>query len=214
MGKKDKLHQMESYYTLFIKFSRRIPNPLNIKDEVLSMYSNILNVRKPRQKSARWILVDFETIEYAEEFKKILLEKKHISTLPVKVKKLNIKLSDHSKPDNERQDKLNSLARQTFESKKLEKYTNKLLVTNLSENVTMNELREWFPNHLHIEMKHAPKVRAIITYSSAKEAFDARLALKHTIAKEKFRVIILLMNSENFKRKKPVGERYFENEIE
>lgn len=45
------------------------------------MYSNVMNVRKPRQKSARWILVDFETIEYAEEFKKLLQEKKSVSSL-------------------------------------------------------------------------------------------------------------------------------------
>lgn len=40
------------------------------------MYSNVMNVRKPRQKSARWILVDFENVEYAEEFKKLLQTKK------------------------------------------------------------------------------------------------------------------------------------------
>lgn len=47
------------------------------------MYSNVLNVRKPRQKSARWILVDFETEQQAQEFKKILEEKKRVSKLLV-----------------------------------------------------------------------------------------------------------------------------------
>lgn len=42
------------------------------------MFSNVLNVRKPRQKSARWILVDLENMEYAEQFKKLLQEKKTV----------------------------------------------------------------------------------------------------------------------------------------
>jgi hypothetical protein len=142
-----------------------------------------------------------------------------IATLPVKVKKLNIKQNDPSKSDNERQDKLNSIAKQTFQSKKLEKFTNKLLVTNLSKTVTMKELKEWFPNHQHIDLRHAPKVRAIVTYSSAKEAMDQRIALKATAAKEKFRVIILLLDSDQTKRKASIGsstkgERYFESSIE
>jgi hypothetical protein len=186
------------------------------EDEVRSLYLNVQNVRKPRQKSARWILVDFENEQHAEEFKKILEEKQTIATIPVKIKKLNIKQSDSSKQDNERQDKINTLAKQTFESKKLEKYTNKLLVTNLSETVTMEELREWFPNNQKIDLKHKPQVRAIVTYSSAKEAMDMRIALKATILKEKFRVIILLLDSDKFKRKQPAqgSGRYFESTIE
>lgn len=46
------------------------------------MYSNVLNVRKPRQKSARWILVDFENELYADEFKALLEKEKHVSVVP------------------------------------------------------------------------------------------------------------------------------------
>ena len=108
MGKKDGTNKASgvSYYTLFVKFSRRVPNPLNIRklkcilviftrafvyyvlinleDEVRAIYSDVVNVRRPRQKNARWILIDFETSEHAEACKKILEEKKHVSLcLPV-----------------------------------------------------------------------------------------------------------------------------------
>lgn len=200
----------------------------------------MLNVRKPRQKSARWILVDFETNEHAEEFKKILEEKKYvsvkhqpilmmlslinvmydslqISTLPVKVKKLNIKQHDPSKADNERHDKINSLARQTFQSTKLEKYSNKLLITNIPNTITMEELRELFPGHQKIDLKQTPNTRAYVTYSSAKEAMNMRIALKPVIAREKFRVIILLLNPSNDKKSNKSNNsngRYFESSIE
>ena len=54
-------------------------NIINVEDEVRALYSDVLNVRKPRQKNARWILIDFETTEHAEACKKILEEKKHVS---------------------------------------------------------------------------------------------------------------------------------------
>lgn len=54
---------------------------INLVDAVREMYSSVMNVRKPRQKSARWILVDFETMEYAEEFKKLLENKKSVKEL-------------------------------------------------------------------------------------------------------------------------------------
>jgi hypothetical protein len=47
-----------------------------LDDAVRELYSNVLNVRKPRQKNCRWILVDFESEDYAKEFKAILEEKK------------------------------------------------------------------------------------------------------------------------------------------
>jgi hypothetical protein len=52
---------------------------LLVVDAVREMFSNVLNVRKPRQKSARWFLVDLENLEYAEQFKKLLEEKKIVS---------------------------------------------------------------------------------------------------------------------------------------
>lgn len=142
------------------------------------------------------------------------------------MKKLNIKQNDPTKPDNERQDKINSMSKNTFDAKKLEKYSNKLLVTNLPDTITLNELRTLFPNNQKIDLKHSPKIRAIVTYSSAKEAFDMRLALASTIVKEKYRVIVLLLNNDKPKRQPDaqitkkikddsgVGGRYFEASIE
>lgn len=125
--------------------------------------------------------------------------------------------------DNERQDKLNSLARTTFQSSKLEKYSNKLLVTNIPKTITIKELKELFPGHEKIDLKQKPTTRAYITYSSAKEAMAMRMSLKPVIAREKFRVIVLLLNSDKSKKPKsnqagnmvkvPTG-RYFESSIE
>lgn len=163
----------------------------------------VSNVRKPRQKSSRWLLVDFETNEQAEEFKKILAEKKEIAKIKVKVNKLNIKQHDPlNKPENERQQYVNSLTKQTFQSKTLEKYSNKLLVTNLPENVTTSEVAELFPHHLSLDLKHAPKLRAIITYSSAKEAMAARMVVRPIIDGQKIRVILLLAQEDTTRKRK------------
>lgn len=159
------------------------------------MYASVANVRKPRQKSSRWLLVDFEEQEQAEEFKKILIEKKEIAKIKVKVNKLSVKEHDFlNKPENERQQFVNSLTKQTFQSKTLEKYSNKLLVTNLPENVTTAELVELFPQHLTLDLKHSPKLRAIVTYSSSKEAMAARMSVRPIIDGQKFRVILLLQD--------------------
>ena len=133
------------------------------------------------------------------------------------MKKLNIKQHDpvDGKGDNERQDKLNNLARTTFQSSKLEKYSNKLLVTNIPKTITMEELRELFPGHEKIDLKQKPSTRAYITYSSAKEAMNMRMTLKPVIAREKFRVIALLLNSDKVKKQQSkVAGRYFESSIE
>jgi RNA recognition motif-containing protein len=116
----------------------------------------------------------------------------------VKVNKLTIKENDPTKPENERQDFKNSLAKQAFQSKKLEKYSNKLLLTNLPENVTMDELKQLFPQNQKIDLKKADDTtkKAIIHYSSAKEAMEMRMSVRPIINNQKFRVIILLLNSE------------------
>jgi RNA recognition motif-containing protein len=114
------------------------------------------------------------------------------------VNKLSIKQNDPIKPENERQEYRNALAKQTFQSKKLEKYSNKLLVTNLPENVTAKDLQTLFPHHQKIDLKHqAPNPKAIITYSSAKEAMDMRMSVRPILNGQKFRVIILLLNSDS-----------------
>ena len=166
------------------------------------MYASVSNVRKPRQKSSRWLLVDFDTNEQAEEFKKVLIEKKEIAKIKVKVNKLSIKQHDPlNKPENERQQYVNSLTKQTFQSKTLEKYSNKLLVTNLPENVTTAEIADLFPHHLSLDLKHQPKLRAIVTYSSAKEAMEARMNVRPIIDGQKIRVILLLLDDGSRKRK-------------
>lgn len=166
------------------------------------MYPSVANVRKPRQKSSRWLLVDFETNEQAEEFKKILIEKKEIAKIKVKLNKLNIQeRNSEDKPDNERQQYVNSLTKQSFQSKKLDKYSNKLLVTGLPKNVNTKDIAELFPHHLSLDLKHSPKLRAIITYSSAKEAMEARVAVRPIMNEQKIRVILLLHDDGSRKRK-------------
>lgn len=99
-----------------------------IDDSVREMYPSVINVRKPRQKSSRWLLVDFDSVEHAEAFRKVLIEKKEIAGIKVKVNKLNIKEHDPlNKPENERQQYVNTLTKQTFQAKNLEKYSNKLV---------------------------------------------------------------------------------------
>lgn len=118
----------------------------------------------------------------------------------MKVKKLSIKQHDPNKPENERQEYRNALAKQTFLSKKLEKYSNKLLVTSLPANVTVKDLQVLFPQHQKIDLKHhEPNPKAIITYSSAKEAMEMRMSVRPILNDQKFRVIILLLNSESKK---------------
>lgn len=121
-----------------------------------------------------------------------------IGNIPVKINKLTIKQNDPIKSnDNERQEFRNALAKQTFISKKLEKYSNKLLVTNLPSSVTAKDLQSLFPNNLKVDLKHqAPSPKAIITYSSAKEAMEMRMAVRPTLDGQKFRVIILLLNND------------------
>lgn len=152
--------------------------------------------------------MDFETNEHAEEFKKILVEKKEIAKIKVKTNKLNIKQNDHlNKAENERQQFVNSLTRKSFQSKKLEKYSNKLLVTNLPENVTTAEVAELFPHHISLDLKHSPKLRAIVTYSSVKEAMEARMKVRPIIDGQKIRVILLLLDDGSRKRKDSDSEK-------
>lgn len=77
----------------------------------------------------------------------------------------------------------------------LEKYSNKLMVSNLPEKVTLNDLRTLFPHNLKIDLKSTSN-KAIIHYSSAKEAMEMRMSIRPVLNDQKLRVIILLLNSE------------------
>lgn len=69
------------------------------------------------------------------------------------------------------------------------------MVSNLPEKVTLNELRTLFPHNLKIDLKNATN-KAIIHYSSAKEAMEMRMTVRPVLNDQKLRVIILLLNSE------------------
>ena len=77
----------------------------------------------------------------------------------------------------------------------LEKYSNKLMVSNLPEKVTLNDLRTLFPHNLKIDLKSTSN-KAIIHYTSAKEAMEMRMSVRPVLNDQKLRVIILLLNSE------------------
>lgn len=74
-------------------------------------------------------------------------------------------------------------------------------MTNLPENVTSSELSELFPNCLNLDLKHKPKLRAIVEYSSAKEAMAARMNVRPVLDGAKLRVILLLLEDGSKKRK-------------
>lgn len=49
----EKVAQITGKSTIFVKFSRRVPNSVNIVDEFLKFNSLVTGVRKPRKKSTR-----------------------------------------------------------------------------------------------------------------------------------------------------------------
>lgn len=69
------------------------------------------------------------------------------------------------------------------------------MVSNLPEKVTLNDLRTLFPHNLKIDLKSTSN-KAIIHYSSAKEAMEMRMSIRPVLNDQKLRVIILLLNSE------------------
>lgn len=158
-------------------------------------------MRKPRSKAARWTLVDFETEEAGEAFKKLLTEKKFVKGIQIKTSKLVVRSNESNDDDNNRKQYVNTLTKKTFESEAfLDKYSSKLMITNLPENVTIDELKELFPDQLNVDLKHAPKRRAIITFSTAKEAMAKRIAVRPIINGQKIKIITLLLQTDAQKK--------------
>lgn len=113
-------------------FSRVISNL--VVDSVRELYAAVKNVRKPRQKQARWILVDFETEAQAEEFKTILTEKKDIANIKVKVNKFNIQVHNGLvRPENERQQHKNALKKEAYKFVNVQDFSNKLMASQLPD---------------------------------------------------------------------------------
>lgn len=132
----------------------------------------------------------------AETVKKLLFEKKMIAGINIKIHQLNIKAADDSS-ENKRKKYLNSISKKTFQSEKfLDKYSNKLLVTHLPDDITKDRLIKHFPNHLELNLRHKPYPKCIITYSSAKEALDARVAADNQLDGKKIRVIMLPLQND------------------
>ena len=74
------------------------------------------------------------------------------------------------------------------------------MVTNLPENVTVEELKELFPDQLSLDLKHTPKRRAIITFSTAKEAMAQRIAVRPILNGQKIKIITLLLQTQAQKK--------------
>ncbi|KAL3271501.1 hypothetical protein HHI36_021983 [Cryptolaemus montrouzieri] len=82
---------------LYVRFPRKIEEELEVKN----LCPDIVSVHLPRQKSARWCIVDFKTKENLEEGVKIL-KKCKIEGKPIIVKPVNNKeksLSVHKSTD-------------------------------------------------------------------------------------------------------------------
>jgi hypothetical protein len=140
--------------------------------------------------------VDCDNLEDAEIVKKELFEKKMVAGLRVKHHKLNVKLSDETSV-NSRKKYLNSLTKKSFQSEKfLDKYSNKLLVTQLPDDITKDRLIKHFPDNLEINFRMKPMPKAIISYSSAKEAMEARINADKQIDGKEIRVIMLLLKND------------------
>lgn len=131
----------------------------------------------------------------------MLTEKKFVKGIQIKTSKLVVRSNERNDDDNNRKQYVNTLTKKTFESEAfLDKYSNKLMVTNLPENVTVEELKELFPDQLSLDLKHTPKRRAIITFSTAKEAMAQRIAVRPILNGQKIRIITLLLQTEAQKK--------------
>lgn len=131
------------------------------------------------------MLVDCETAELAEKVKEQLHKKKYIEGIKLKTSQLKITSNDgasHSKKGNDRRKYINLLSKDTFESQVFfEKYSNKVMCSDLPADITESELKELFQTHLQLDLKLGPKPKAILTYSTAKEAMAARMSVRPLI---------------------------------
>lgn len=140
--------------------------------------------------------MDCETTELAEKVKEQLQKKKYIEGIKIKTSQLKITSKDegsNGKKANDRRKYINLLSKDTFQTQVfLEKYSNKIMCSDLPADITESELKELFPTHLQLDLKMGIKPKAILTYSSAKEAMEARMSVRPLInGIYKFRVIVL-----------------------
>lgn len=145
----------------------------------------------------RWCLVEFESPTEAEEMKKVLTEKKAIANILIKTQQMNIKThaKESNSTENARKKYINNLSKKTFASEFLDKYSNKLMVTQLPQEITKDDLKQLFPSSLDVFLQHNPVTKAIVSFSSAQEAREARMTVNPIYKDKKIRVIMLTLDS-------------------
>lgn len=170
--------------SLFVLFPHKLPvNIENVEKKVKALCDRVIKVRRPRQKSTRFCLVDFANAEDRDEARKIL------KSVEINGKKLRAEIPKTESEDyikdllekrKEKRDekrasnKLKKSVKRADKIKTTKNYTSSLLIRNIPANTSTNDLKEHFPDavQLRVMFPHGKEETssAIVTLATPKDA--------------------------------------------
>lgn len=165
---------------LYVQFPCKLPE--DASEELKAVDDRIKEVRLPRQKKARFCFLYFESERHCAEVETILNNQTVCGHRLFTNR--NRKIDD---PDYKNKLKIKSIERKIAkrDAKRLKKQlkkkmtvierqpgslTNKIVVTNIPENISEAKIKQQFPNFVEFAFREKPRRVCFITFSSTEEA--------------------------------------------
>lgn len=199
----------EQKFSLYVRGSAWIKDRENAVNRLKEIEPRIHNVRHPRQKSADYCFIDFESaLDRDQSYEKLnnhaeITVKRITKDIPKLLEKRRQKIAEKREAKKETRKLIAHIKKkEKLNAKSVEK-TNQIVVVNLPAQVTLAELKEQYSSAITVNLKtnkkHLKSLRtAIITFPNP---YDAYAATKESVSLHGQKIDAVLNTIKLFKQK-------------
>lgn len=201
--------ETEQKFSLYVRGAAWLKDRDNAANRLKEIEPRIQDVRHPRQKSADYCFIDFESASDRDQSYEKLKSHAEIKVktvtkdVPRLLEKSRQKIAEKREAKQATKKLIAQIKKKdTANGKQPHEKTNQIVILNLPKQVTRAELKEKYPNAIKIVVRQMKKKMkngtAIITFPNLRDAFVA--SEEETINLHGHKIRVLLNTKKQFKR--------------
>lgn len=199
---------IEQKFSLYVRGSNWIKDRENAVNRLKEIEPRIQGVRHPRQKSASYCFIDFQSaLDRDQSYEKLKthteIKVKSVTTdVPRQLEKSRQKIAEKREAKQATKKLIAEIKKKDKSNAKAVEKTNQIVILNLPKQVTQGELNEQYPNAVKVALRETKKKlkyrTAIITFPNHR---DANVASKQgSINLHGHKINVLLNTINRFKQ--------------